>query len=348
MLTQRELLDIKEIVDDLDIEKIRGQVFFISGATGSLARYIVHTLLYIFEKENDTDGLVYVLCRNERKAKELFHDYLNCKNFIIVVGSVENFTVPIGGIDYIFHAASVSNSAFFRTNPVEILSANTIGTSNLLEMAKKKKVKGFLFFSSGAVYGGERKDDFSYNGINPLNANNCYSFGKIVGENLCVAYNSEYDVPTKIVRIGYTYGPYMDLNDGHLYSDFVKSIVEGRNIVIKGDGQKYIGMCYVTDAVRAFFKIILDGDICKPYVMRNYKEVMRIEDMASILTAKVFKEKHLIYSCLKSGERQMEPEKRDGGLLGKLGWQPSVMLGEGFKRTVEVIEQMKLTEKSLL
>ena len=337
MLNDIEKSDIKEILDDLDTKLLCNKVFLITGATGSLARYIALSLLEFYRSNPHCAGKVILSARNEDKIKDIFSDYFEYDFFQYITGNVETKISYEGNIDYIIHAACVSNSNFFSTNPVEIISANTVGTYQLLEFAKEKKVKAFLFFSSGAVYGGITLDDYSYNGIDPLNSKNCYAISKKMGENLCASFFDEYNLNAKIVRIGYTYGPHIDFNDGHLYSDFIRAIYNRETLIIRGNPQKRIGLCYVTDAVRAFFKVLFEGTAKTPYVMRNITNVMTIQELAECLTNKVFKDKNLQYICNTNGSVD-NTEFRKPELLYWLGWKPRISIEEGFKRVLTSME----------
>lgn len=334
--------DVEEIIQGINVEKILGKTFLITGATGSLARYFVHTLMKIAQDNKGKECVVIVVCRNQEKAVDIFKEYINSPYFKIICGRVEEPVCCEEQIDYILHAACTSATKFFKSNPVDIASANVTGTYNLLSLAREKQVKGFLFFSSGAVYGGSTPDDFTYNGINPLNYQNCYALSKQMGENLCACFSEQYGVPAKVVRIGYTYGPHMDLNDGHLYSDFARDILEHKDIQIKGDGQNYIGLCYITDAIRAFLMILFDGQVNTPYVMRNDKEYMPIEELAQKLTIEAFPERNLGYRCkMKALEKAPKSYAREPLLLRQLGWRPQIDVIEGFQRVIYYLEEKK-------
>ena len=312
----------------------------ITGATGAIGRYIVLALMEIAIRYQKNSCNVIIVCRNQRKAESIFEKYLDNLHFKIIVGSVEEKINCSDEIDYILHAACTSTTSFFETNPVDIASANTIGTYNLLLLAKEKKAKGVLFFSSGAVYGGSTKSDTDYNGINPLEYQNCYALSKQMGENLCVCFSKQFGVSAKVVRIGYTYGPHIDLNDGHLYSDFVRDILEYKDLVIKGDGKKYIGLCYITDAIRAFFKVLFYGKEKTPYVMRNYKEYLTIETLAYKLITEAFPDRKLSYKCMmKASKETVLCCSKEPILLKNLGWEPRVDVVSGFRRVVACLEE---------
>lgn len=336
-----ELYDVQEILSDIPFEKLERCKSLIVGATGALGRYIVHTFMTLYQQKNDFEAKVVVLSRNKKKAEKCFQEYLPDERFSIIEGCAEK---PLSGqesFDYIIHAGCISATKSFSSNPVEIISANTVGTYNLLELARKSASKGFIFFSSCAVNGFPLTDYYSYEGIDPAVCQNCYSLSKKQGENLCVAYHNEYGVSAKIIRIGYTYGPYVDLNDGHLYSDFLSSIVKCENLVIKGDASRYMGFCYVTDTIRGILKVLLDGIPGVSYVVRNQTEIKTIEEIAKELTQEVFAERNLKYICnKKSGDIYQKPNKPImPQLLMDMGWEPCVSLAEGFRRSVEIIEK---------
>lgn len=337
-----EKQDVEEIIQGIAVEKILGKIFLITGATGAIARYFVHTLMEIAERYKEKACTVIVVCRNQEKANDIFKEYLNSPYFKMVCGQVEAPVYCEESVDYILHAACTSATKFFKSNPADIASANVIGTYNLLSLAREKRVQGFLFFSSGAVYGGNTKDDFSYNGINPLDYQNCYALSKQMGENLCACFAEQYGVPAKVVRIGYTYGPHIDLNDGHLYSDFARDILEYKDIQIKGDGESYIGLCYITDAIRAFLTILFDGQVNTPYVMRNDKEYMPIKKLAQKLVNDAFPERNLGYECMiKASGKMPKCYAREPLLLKQLGWRPQIDVVEGFQRVICCLEEQK-------
>lgn len=332
--------DIQEIISDINISEVLGKTFLITGATGAIARYIIFSLMEIAIRYPKNSCNVIIVCRNQRKAESIFKEYLDNSHFKMIVGSVEEKIICSDKIDYILHAACTSTTSFFESNPVDIATANTIGTYNLLLLAKEKKVNGVLFFSSGAVYGGNTNSDTDYNGINPLEFKNCYALSKQMGENLCVCFSKQFGVSAKVVRIGYTYGPHIDLNDGHLYSDFVRDILEYKDLVIKGDGKKYIGLCYITDAIRAFFKVLFYGKEKTPYVMRNYKEYLTIETLAYKLVTEAFPDRNLSYRCMLKVSKEIALCcSREPILIKNLGWEPRIDVVSGFRRIVACLEE---------
>ena len=246
--------------------------------------------------------------------------------------------------DYIVHAASCSSTRMFRLIPVDVLSANVLGTYNLLEFARKSGAESFLYFSSGAVYGDIKRTPIKEVKENDLflldfrAPENCYAEGKRAGEALCAAYWAQYGIPTKSIRISHTYGPGIDLNDGHIYSDFVKSICLKEKLVINGDGTDSRFFCYITDAVVALFLVLLKGMAGEVYNMANRNENWSVRELAEKLIKEGFPERKLeieqkIVANSHTKKLHINTEK-----LENLGWFPEVNVVEGFKRTVKSFE----------
>lgn len=331
--------DVENIIENLSIENCKGKTFLITGATGAIARYFVYTLLELNKKYADVQCKVIALCRNREKAEELFKEYKDSK-LILFFQSVEEKILYKGKIDYIIHAAGNSATRLFYSNPVETSCANLTGTINLLELARERKVESFLFFSSGAIYGDEEQictdmQEEEYYAINSLDIGNCYALSKKMAENLCVSFCSEFGVPAKIVRIAHTYGPGIDLEDGHVYSDFVKAILNNENIVIHGSGTEKRAFCYITDAVKAFFLILFFGKSGEAYNMANNTQFMSIKNLAEYLFQGMNIKKDVLIIGEKGDENISKQVSICSDKLEKLGWKPCIDVMEGFKRTVE-------------
>ena len=337
--------DIETILSNISYDKCKEKTFLISGATGAIARYIVYTLLELNKSIPDTNCKIIALCRNENKARKIFEEYLHDTALTFLFQDVVKEVEIKSSIDYIIHAASNSASRLFHSNPVETITANIIGSNNLLKLAVKKKIKGFIFFSSGAVYGDDsnaehnvREEEFFP--ISSLESGNCYALSKKMTENLCISYGKQYNVPIKIIRIAHTYGPGIDLNDGHVYSDFVKAIIERKDIQIKGDCFSKRPFCYITDAIIAFFTILFNGKEQEAYNMANNNEFISIKELAECLVSEVFPENNSrVIVNKKSSNCTKEEKSIDINKLMKLGWYPSITVKEGFKRTVLALQE---------
>jgi nucleoside-diphosphate-sugar epimerase len=327
-------------------ERLFGKTVLISGANGFVPAYMLEALLYL--NETASAGIhAIALVRNHEKAMRRLGHLAGRSDLTTVVQDVRE---PYRGpekVDFLVHAASQASPKFFATDPVGTFEANVIGTRNMLEVARNAKSEGFLFFSSGEVYG-ERANlslpatESSYGYLDPIDLRSCYAEGKRAGETLCACWHDQFGIPAKIVRISHTYGPGMELNDGRVFADFVADIVGGRNIVMKSDGSTRRPFCYLADATVAYFTVLLRGSSGEAYNVGSDSECS-ILDLAEMLCS-IFPERNLkVIRQERSQDDTYVASAVAGGhfdisKIRSLGWEPITSLEEGFKRTVRSYE----------
>jgi UDP-glucuronate decarboxylase len=329
---------------NLPWEKFRNKTVLISGVNGFLPAYMAFSLLEL----NDKFSLnihVIGLARNKEKVEIKFRDALQRDDFEILVQDVCSSIQIDSKVDYIIHAASQASPKYYGIDPVGTLNANVIGTNNLLELARKNSVDGFLFFSTSEAYGSLPENKIparenEYGTVDPTNVRACYAESKRLGETMCVCWQHQYEIPVKIVRPFHTYGPGMQLDDGRVYADFIADIVEGRNIVMKSDGSAMRAFCYLSDATLGFFTVLLKGEGGQAYNIGNPEQECSIIDLADTLV-NLFPEKKLKVirsenkmpaSYLKSIVSRISP---DITKANELGWNPTVSITDGFFRTIK-------------
>jgi UDP-glucuronate decarboxylase len=251
------------------------------------------------------------------------------------------------GANFVIHAASQASPRFFVSDPVGTLEANIIGTQRMLEAAKNARSEGFLFFSSGEVYGNLTNPSIpvretAFEGLDPLQIRSCYAEGKRAGEALCACWHAQFGVPAKIVRISHTYGPGMELNDGRVFADFVADIVARRDIILKSDGSARRPFCYLADATVAYFTVVLKGNAGEAYNVGSECELSILE-LAEML-CRLFPERNckVIRQTRSPDENYVQSQNAGGHFdiskIKRLGWQPTTSIEEGFRRTVRSYE----------
>lgn len=335
--------DIKEVISNpiIDWNRFDKKTVLITGANGMLPSYMVYALMSLKEQKS-LDVKVIAQVRNKVKAEEIFKDFLHNSSFELLVQDV---TIPYSlhiDVDYAIHAASQASPKYYATDPVGTLMANIEGTINVLKLASEKKCKSVLYFSSAEVYGTSEVENISesdYGYLDPTSVRSCYAESKRMGEQLCNAWNSQYGTHCKSVRPFHTFGPNMTLNDGRVFADFVKNIVNGENIVLKSRGEAKRAFCYVTDATVAFFKILLDGEDGMSYNMGNPEQEISIRELAKKLV-EMYPEKglQLIFDINETDKVRQTAVKSvlpNIEKLKKLGWSPSIPVDEGFKRVIK-------------
>lgn len=336
---------IQVINENNGLKELYGSKFLITGATGMVGMGFVNTLLTLNELYNANIEL-YLVVRNKNKLPDYV---LNSKNVHLVV---QDITEPIKcnvEVDYVVHAASPASPLIMKEHPVETNFANTIGTANALNYAKKSNSKGFMFISSREIYGQPEDgqeyfyEDGKYGQVDHLVPRNGYAEGKKAAENMCAGFRSQYGLNTKVVRLAHTYGPGMSIYDGRVQADFLKNVVNNENIVLKSKGEAVRTYTYISDAISAMFNVLLNSkDMVYNIADENSKTSIR--ELAETL-ASIYPERNieLIFDIPKE-------DKNNGcasftlGILStdkirnELGWNPKYSIHDGFERTIEYIE----------
>lgn len=338
--------DIEEIIQSLpELQKLRGKVVLISGANGFLPAYMVETIMHLNNKDSDFNARVIALVRNKAKAEKRFNHLLDNTCFSIKVQDVCEEIYIEGEINYIVHAASQASPKYYGIDPVGTLNANILGTINLIKLAHLKKAESFLYFSSGEVYGDVSSDQYpikedTFGYINPVNVRSCYAESKRMGENICVSWFHQFGVKAKIVRPFHTYGPGMALDDGRVFADFVANIINQEDIILNSDGSARRAFCYLADATRAFFMVLMNGKDAEAYNVGNPGQEYSILELANILVKikPELKLKVLVNNKSSSEKGYLKsPLVRntpDTAKLAQMGWQPAVSVIDGFTRTI--------------
>lgn len=330
--------------DSIDWERFTGKNILITGAAGFLAGYLVETILHLTGAGRIRNTGIYALVRDEYKARERFVPYINHPQLHLLEGDVNHPIRIPAPLHYIIHAASQASPRYYGTDPVGTLNANVLGTSQMLALALNNPVEAFLYVSSSEIYGlleperiPTRETDMGY--LDPLQVRSCYAESKRMGENMCISWWYQFKVPVKIVRPFHTYGPGMPAGDGRVHADFVEDIVHGRNIVMRSDGTAVRAFCYVADATRGFFRVLLQGKEGEAYNVGNDQCEMSIKDLAETLV-NLFPEKQLEVIQSSPGLPGYIPSRvsrisPDISKIRSLGWIPVTGIKEGFHRTVE-------------
>lgn len=287
--TKIEENDTKEIVNSefVNIDFYKNSTILITGATGLIGKQVVNSLLYAneFKQANIT---IVALVRNQKKAQDIFgQNKTNKLNFL-----VQDITKPLKTkfkVDYIIHTANSTSSKSFVETPVETINSIVLGTKNTLEFARKNKVKGIVYLSSMEVFGNTdtnrveplKETDYGY--INLAKVRNSYPEGKRLAEAMCVSYSHEYNVPVKVARLAQTIGAGVDYNDGRIFAEFARCIVEKRDITLKTEGKTIRSYLYITDCVSAIFSMLEKGKNGEIYNIANSETTCSIKEMAEML-----------------------------------------------------------------
>lgn len=336
--------DAQQIIRENDgLSKLYNKTVLITGASGMIGSYFVYTLMKLNEEHNANIKIV-PLVRNLDKL----HNQITTNKYVNPI--VQDVTQKIeynGEIDYIIHAASPASPKIMKEKPVETNFANTIGTANTLLLAKDKNVDCYLFISSREIYGQplnnqEYFTEDSFGFIDQLVPRNAYAEGKKAAENMCVGFKKEYGLNTKIARLAHTYGPGMSIYDGRVQADFLNNLVNDEDIVLNSDGSSIRTYNYISDAVSAMFKIILESKEMVYNISDEQNEVS-IKELAEIM-ADIPEKKLKLKFNIKDEDKDQGYAPFKFGILSsekikkELNWNAKYSVKEGFKRTYEFLK----------
>ena len=241
-------------------------------------------------------------------------------------------------IDGIFNLACPASPVHYQYNPIRTLKMGTLAMYNVLGMAAKLDIP-ILQASTSEIYGDPKEHPQSetyWGHVNPVGPRACYDEGKRVAESLCVAYKEYSGVSIRIARIFNTYGPFMDVNDGRVVSNFCVQAIKNKPLTIYGDGNQTRSFCYVDDLVEGLISLI-NSDVDFPVNLGNPEEFSMIE-LAEMIIEKVGSDSGYVLHELPEDD----PQRRCPDIQlakNELGWIPRVTLLEGLSPTIDWFER---------
>lgn len=329
---KRDLDEIKESLEEFE-GNIRGKRFLITGGAGFLGSWFCDVLNQFKAKIICVDNLSSGALAN---IKHLIKE----KNFKFLRKDVKKFSFK-GKVDYLVHMACIASPPLYQKYPLETLNTNVLGTINMLELAKKLRVKSFLFTSTSETYGDAKifptpEDYFGY--VNPVGPRSVYDEGKRIAETYCYYYFRQFGLPVRIARIFNTYGPRLDIKSTSLYGRvIIKFIYQALNnlpITVYGDGKQTRSFCYITDQIIGLFKLLLKDSLDGKVINIGSDEEIRIIDLAKKVKKLTNSKSKIVFLPLPPDDpKRRRPDITKAKKL--LGFKPMVKLDEGLKRTIE-------------
>jgi dTDP-glucose 4,6-dehydratase len=247
---------------------------------------------------------------------------------------VSNYVHVSGQLDYILHFASPASPIDYLKIPIQTLKVGSLGTHNLLGLAKVKKAR-FLIASTSEVYGDPTvhpQPEEYWGNVNPVGPRSVYDEAKRFQEAITMAYHTFHGLDTRIVRIFNTYGPRMRLNDGRVLPAFIGQALRREDLTIFGDGTQTRSFCYVDDLVEGIYRL-LHSDYVYPVNIGNPNEITMNDFANEIIKLTGTFQKIVHHPLPQDDPKQRRPDITKARAL--LNWEPKITRQEGLKITYE-------------
>lgn len=270
--------------------------------------------------------------------KNIEHLFKN-ENFEFYHHDVSKFVFVPGDLKYILHFASPASPIDYLKIPIQTLKVSSLGTHNLLGLARIKKAR-ILVASTSEVYGDpivHPQVEEYWGNVNPVGPRGVYDEAKRFMEAITMAYHTYHAVETRIIRIFNTYGPRMRLNDGRVLPAFIGQALRGEDLTMFGDGSQTRSFCYVDDLVEGIYRLLL-SDYVQPMNIGNPAEITIKEFGEEILKLTGAHQKLISLPLPADDPKQRRPDITKARTI--LGWEPKVSRAEGLKITYEYFKSL--------
>jgi nucleoside-diphosphate-sugar epimerase len=299
----------------------------VSGGAGFLGSHLCRALLARGDEVVCIDNLV---TGSESNISELF----GRPDFEFVRHDVSKHVIVEGDVGAVMHLASPASVVDYLELPIQTLKVGSLGTHNLLGLAKAKRAKFFLA-STSEIYGDPAvhpQPETYWGNVNPVGPRGVYDEAKRFGEALTMAYHRQHGLDVRIVRIFNVFGERMRPNDGRVVSNFIVQALQGKPLTVYGDGSQTRSFCYVSDEIAGFLAL-LDSDYVGPVNIGNDGE-FTIRQLAELVLDVTGSASEIVREPLPVDDpTQRRPDLTLARQL--LGWQPQVDLRSGLVRTAE-------------
>ncbi|MEZ4857326.1 MAG: UDP-glucuronic acid decarboxylase family protein [Flavobacteriaceae bacterium] len=308
----------------------------ITGAAGFLGSHLCDRFIAEGYEVVAMDNLITGDLKN---IEHLFH----LPDFSFYHHDITKFVHVPGKVDYILHFASPASPIDYLKIPIQTLKVGSLGTHNLLGLAKEKKAR-IVIASTSEVYGDPlvhpQSEDY-YGNVNTIGPRGVYDEAKRFQESITMAYHRFHGLETRIARIFNTYGPRMRLNDGRVIPAFMGQALRGEDLTVFGDGLQTRSFCYVDDQVEGLFKLLM-SDYVLPVNIGNPEEIT-ILDFAKEMVKLTNTHQKIVYKPLPQDDPlQRQP---DISLARKiLNWEPKVSREVGMKKTFDYFKNLTKEE----
>ncbi|MDR6786432.1 dTDP-glucose 4,6-dehydratase [Pedobacter africanus] len=304
----------------------------ITGAAGFLGSHLCDRFI---KEDYHVIGMDNLITGDLQNIQHLF----GLENFEFAHHDVSKYVYVAGELDYILHFASPASPIDYLKIPIQTLKVGSLGTHNLLGLAKNKNAR-MLIASTSEVYGDPSvnpQPEEYWGNVNPVGPRGVYDEAKRFQEAMTMAYHTFHGLETRIVRIFNTYGPRMRLNDGRVLPAFIGQALRGEDLTVFGDGSQTRSFCYVDDLIEGIYRLLL-SDYALPVNIGNPDEITIKQFGEEIIKLTGTNQKLVLKDLPVDDPKQRRPDITKARSI--LGWEPKVSRAEGLKITYEYFKSL--------
>src|SRR3954469_8723119 len=304
----------------------------ITGAAGFLGSHLCDRFI---KEDYYVIGMDNLITGDLKNIEHLFGH----ERFEFYHHDVSKFVFIPGELDYILHFASPASPIDYLKIPIQTLKVSSLGTHNLLGLARVKKAR-ILVASTSEVYGDpvvHPQVEEYWGNVNPVGPRGVYDEAKRFMEAMTMAYHTYHNLETRIIRIFNTYGPRMRLNDGRVLPAFIGQALRGEDLTMFGDGSQTRSFCYVDDLVEGIYRLLM-SNYYLPVNIGNPSEITIKEFGEEILKLTGAKQKLISLPLPKDDPKQRKPDITKARAI--LSWEPKVNRAEGLKITYNYFKSL--------
>jgi len=298
----------------------------VTGGAGFLGSHLCERLLADGWRVVCVDNLVTGTAAN-------IAQFRHHKSFESIQHNVSEPLYLEGPVDAVLHFASPASPIDYADHPIATLKVGTLGTHNMLGLARAKGATFFLA-STSEVYGDPTvhpQPETYWGNVNPVGPRAVYDEAKRAAEAFTMAYHRTHGMKTRIVRIFNSYGPRMRIDARRAVPNFLTQALQNQPLTVYGDGSQTRSLCYVDDLIEGIVRL-LATDYAEPVNLGTDDEVTmiqlatRIRDLSGSSSEIVFK------PLPEDDPRQRRPDLTRARKL--LDWKPRTSLEAGLVRTI--------------
>ena len=304
-------------------------IILVTGGTGFVGSHLCKELL-----KNGNN--VVCIDNNYTGSLQNISDIIDNPNFKFIEHDIIfPLDIKFEKIDQIYHLACPASPKAYQRDPIFTIKTSTIGTINILELARKYKSK-ILFTSTSEIYGDPKvhpQVETYWGNVNTIGVRSCYDEGKRISETIMIEYQRKYNIDIKIARLFNTYGPNMDKDDGRVVSNFINQCLDNIDITIYGDGSQTRSFCFVSDTVQGII-CLMNSNYNLPVNIGNPNEIS-VKELSKIILSMIPSSlSKIIFMDLPSDDPCVR--KPDITIANNvLNWYPKVDLSNGLTKTIE-------------